>query len=77
MMGRFRSNQGLQASVHPVVRWKLPFSEALTFRAVCLDCRRTWPAMLAAGQVGVYVPGHCPDRPDIVHLGRRDLGLVR
>ena len=24
-----------------------------------------------------YVPGHCPDRPDAVHLDRRDVGLVR
>jgi hypothetical protein len=21
-----------------------------------------------------YVPGHCPDRPDAVHLDRRDVG---
>jgi hypothetical protein len=25
----------------------------------------------------VYVPGHGPDRPDVVHLDRRDLGLIR
>lgn len=25
----------------------------------------------------VYVPGHCPDRPDVIHLDRRDLGLIR
>ena len=24
-----------------------------------------------------YVPGHCPDRPDAVHLDRRDVGLMR
>ena len=24
-----------------------------------------------------YVAGHCPDRPDAVHLDRRDVGLMR
>jgi hypothetical protein len=24
-----------------------------------------------------YVPGHRPDRPDAVHLDRRDVGLMR
>jgi len=35
--------------------------------------RNQWPD----SKETFYVPGHCPIRPDAVHLDRRDVGLMR